>query len=146
MAGQFPRPIGSVAHVVALLVSGLSVGVPVDPASADDCLKAPILPRRRGATAFTHWIGQIRPKCWRLPGWLAAHRRLRQSHWRQPHHRTRRRRSLARMAAGQISHCSDVNNSRRQCPRATHQNSGRQPKACAGRRRNNGRTCPTRPA
>ena len=70
MAGQFPRPIGSVAHVVALLVSGLSIGVPVDPASADDCLKAP----NSAAPQGSHWYYRLdranQRKCWylRAPG------------------------------------------------------------------------------
>ena len=73
MAGQFPRPIGSVAHVVALLVSGLSVGVPVDPASADDCLKAP----NSAAPQGSHWYYRLdranQRKCWylRAPGQTA---------------------------------------------------------------------------
>ena len=70
MAGQFPRPIGSVAHVVALLVSGLSIGVPLDPASADDCLKAP----NSAAPQGSHWYYRLdranQRKCWylRAPG------------------------------------------------------------------------------
>ena len=73
MAGQFPRQIGSVAHVVALLVWGLSVGVPVDPASADDCLKAP----NSAAPQGSHWYYRLdqanQRKCWylRAPGQLA---------------------------------------------------------------------------
>jgi hypothetical protein len=41
MWGQVPRPIGSIALVSTLLVSGLGVSVPANAARAVDCLSAP---------------------------------------------------------------------------------------------------------
>src|ERR1700722_14659027 len=67
MSGEIPRPLGSIALVATLLVSGVGVTVP---ASANDCLAAPNSPAPQGS----HWYYRLdwatQRKCWyvRAPG------------------------------------------------------------------------------
>ena len=48
MSGKIPRPIGSIAFVATLLVSGVGIGVPANTARAADCLAAPNSPAPQG--------------------------------------------------------------------------------------------------
>ena len=70
MSGKIPRPIGLIALVATLLVSGVGVGVPADTIRADDCLAAPNSP----APQRSHWYYRLdrtnQRKCWylRAPG------------------------------------------------------------------------------
>jgi hypothetical protein len=61
MSGEIPRPLGSIALVATLLVSGVGVTVP---ASANDCLAAPNSPAPQGS----HWYYRLdwatQRKCW----------------------------------------------------------------------------------
>ena len=65
MSGKIPRLVGLIAFVVALLVSGIDVGVP-NTARADDCLTAPNSPAPQG----THWYYHVdrtnQRKCWHV--------------------------------------------------------------------------------
>jgi hypothetical protein len=67
MSGEIPRPLGSIALVATLLMSGVGVTVP---ASADDCLASPNSPAPQGS----HWYYRLdwatQRKCWyaRAPG------------------------------------------------------------------------------
>jgi hypothetical protein len=64
MSGQIPRPMGPIALVAALLVWGVSVGVPTTTARADDCLAEP----NSSAPAGSHWYYHLdkttQRKCW----------------------------------------------------------------------------------
>jgi hypothetical protein len=66
MSGHIPRPIGSIALVATLLVSGVGVGVPANIARADHCLSAPNYFAPQGS----HWYYQLdwttQRKCWYL--------------------------------------------------------------------------------
>ena len=70
MSGKIPRPIGSIALVATLLVSGVGIGVPANTARAADCLAAPNSPAPQGS----HWYYRLdwtnQRKCWyfRAPG------------------------------------------------------------------------------
>ena len=61
MSGEIPRPLGSIALIATLLVSGVGVTVP---ASANDCLAAPNSPAPQGS----HWYYRLdwatQRKCW----------------------------------------------------------------------------------
>jgi hypothetical protein len=67
MSGQISRPLGSIALVATLLMSGVGVTVP---ARADECLAAPNSPAPQGS----HWYYRLdwatQRKCWyvRAPG------------------------------------------------------------------------------
>ncbi len=66
MSGHIPRPIGSIAFVATLLVSGVGIGVPANIARADHCLSAPNSLAPQGS----HWYYQLdwatQRKCWYL--------------------------------------------------------------------------------
>jgi hypothetical protein len=66
MSGHIPRPIGSIALVATLLVSGVGIGVPANIARADHCLSAPNYLAPQGS----HWYYQLdwatQRKCWYL--------------------------------------------------------------------------------
>ena len=66
MLGQVPRPIGSIALVATLVVSGVGVTVPAGTARAADCLTAP----NSAAPQRSHWYYRIdranERKCWYL--------------------------------------------------------------------------------
>jgi hypothetical protein len=66
MSGHIPRPIGSIALVATLLVSGVSIGVPANIARADHCFSAPNYLAPQGG----HWYYQLdwatQRKCWYL--------------------------------------------------------------------------------
>jgi hypothetical protein len=70
MSGEIPRPLGSIALVATLLVSGVGVGAPANIAGADACLTAPNSPAPQGS----HWYYRLdwatQHKCWylRAPG------------------------------------------------------------------------------
>ena len=67
MSEEIPRPLGTIALVATLLVSGVGITVP---ASAEDCLGAPNSPAPQGS----HWYYRLdwatQRKCWyaRAPG------------------------------------------------------------------------------
>ena len=66
MSGHIPRPVGSIALVATLLVSGVGIGVPANIARADHCLSAPNSLAPQGS----HWYYQLdwatQRKCWYL--------------------------------------------------------------------------------
>jgi len=66
MSGHIPRPVGSIALVGTLLVSGVGIGVPASIARADHCLSAPNSLAPQGS----HWFYQLdwatQRKCWYL--------------------------------------------------------------------------------
>jgi hypothetical protein len=66
MSGHIPRPIGSIALVATLLVSGVGIGVPANIARADHCLSVPNYLAPQGS----HWYYQLdwatQRKCWYL--------------------------------------------------------------------------------
>ena len=70
MSGKIPRPIGLIALVATLLLSGVGVGVPANTARAADCLAGPNFPAPQGS----HWYYRLdwtnQRKCWyfRAPG------------------------------------------------------------------------------
>jgi hypothetical protein len=70
MSGEIPRPLGSIALVATLLVSGVGVGAPANIAGADACLTAPNSPAPQGS----HWYYRLdwatQHRCWylRAPG------------------------------------------------------------------------------
>ena len=63
MSGQISRPLGSIALVATLLMTGVGVTVP---ARADECLAAPNSPAPQGS----HWYYRLdwgtQRKCWYL--------------------------------------------------------------------------------
>jgi hypothetical protein len=66
VSGHIPRPIGSIALVATLLVSGVGIGVPTNMARAERCLSAPNSLAPQGS----HWYYQLdwatQRKCWYL--------------------------------------------------------------------------------
>ena len=82
MSGQISRPLGSIALVATLLMSGVGVTVRCTRGRMN-VLPRRILLHRREATGTTDWIGQrsvsagtcVRPACRR-------NKRLRRLHWR----------------------------------------------------------------
>jgi hypothetical protein len=66
MSGHIPKPIGSIALVATLLVSGVGIGLPANIARADHCLSAPNYLAPQGS----HWYYQLdwatQRKCWYL--------------------------------------------------------------------------------
>jgi len=66
MSGQIPRPIGSIALISTLLVSGLGVSVPANIARGADCVTAP----NSSAPQNSHWYYRTdrakQRKCWSL--------------------------------------------------------------------------------
>jgi hypothetical protein len=61
MSGEIPRPLGSIALIATLVMSGVGITVP---ARADDCLAAPNSPAPQGS----HWYYRLdwatQRKCW----------------------------------------------------------------------------------
>lgn len=66
MSGPNPRPIGSIAFAVAILLSALGVGAPADPSLAADCLAAPNGPAPQGNHWYYRTDRATQHKCWAL--------------------------------------------------------------------------------
>jgi hypothetical protein len=66
MSAQIRQPIGSIGFVSALLVSSLSVSVPVNTARAADCLIAPNSPAPENSRWYYRTDRMQQRKCWHL--------------------------------------------------------------------------------
>jgi len=66
MSAQIRQPIGSIGFVSALLVSSLSVSVPVNTAGAADCLTAPNSPEPKNSRWYYRTDRMQQRKCWHL--------------------------------------------------------------------------------
>jgi hypothetical protein len=66
MSGLNPRPVGSIAFVVVLVLCGFSVGAAARPSRAADCLAAPNGPAPQGNHWYYHTDRATQRKCWAL--------------------------------------------------------------------------------
>ncbi len=66
MSGPNPRPIGSVAFVAVVLLSGLNVGLSASTARAADCVAAPNAPAPQGSHWYYRTDRAKQRKCWSL--------------------------------------------------------------------------------
>jgi hypothetical protein len=66
MSGHMPKPIGPIALVAALLMSGASFAVPAEAARADDCVTAPNSSAPQGSHWYYHLDRAQQRKCWYL--------------------------------------------------------------------------------
>jgi hypothetical protein len=66
MSGPNPRPVGSIAFVVVLVLCGFCVGAAAEASRAADCLAAPNGPAPQGNHWYYHTDRATQRKCWAL--------------------------------------------------------------------------------